>query len=176
MAEKKEDDQKPKKKVNVALILTLSLAVTNLLVVGAGAYLTYISTMGWESPALREEELAELRKLASESDIAESEQPLIFTMDRITANLAGEPKRMVQVEVNLEMLNRTGFLEVMDVERRARARDRILNILGETSFSDIESIQGKLYLKDEIAKQLNQILDHGVVKGVYFSQFVVAAQ
>lgn len=176
MAEKKEEGQAPKKKVNLALILTLVLAVTNLLIVGAGGYLTYISTMGWEPPSLREEELAQLRKLASESDVADPDQPLIFTMDRITANLAGEPKRMVQIEVNLEMLNRAGFEEVVDVERRARARDRILNILGETTFSDIESIQGKLYLKDEIAKELNQILDRGVVKGVYFSQFVVAAQ
>lgn len=172
MAEKKEDS-KPKKKVNVGLILTLALAVINLGIVGTGTYMTYAATIGWENPSMREDELVQLRKLASEDDMAPTEQPLIFTMDRITANLSGEPKRMVQVEVNLEMLNRSGFEEVVDVERRARARDRILNILSETSFSDIESIQGKLFLKDEIAKELNSILDQGVVKNVYFSQFVV---
>ncbi len=173
MADKKEEAKKSQKKVNIGLILTFVLVAVNLVVVGGGAYMTYAATLGWEPPSLREDELIQLRKLASESDLAENEQPLVYTMERITANLSGEPKRMVQVEVNLEMLNRAGFEEVVDVERRARARDRILNILSETSFSDIESIQGKLYLKDEIAKQLNVILDRGVVKNVYFSQFVV---
>lgn len=173
MAEAKKGEQPNKKKMNVGLILNIAFSVLNLTVVGGGAYLTYASTIGWEAPSLREGELVQLRKLASESDMQVNDEPLLFTMDRITANLAGEPKRMIQIEVNLEMLNRSGYQEVVDSERRAKARDRILGILGERTFSEIESIQGKLFLKDEIARQLNGILDSGVVKNVYFSQFVV---
>ncbi len=54
-----------------------------------------------------------------------------------------------------------------------KIRDRIVAILNEKSFSNLEGIQGKLFLKEKIATEINTILEHGVVKDVYFSEFVV---
>lgn len=150
-----------------------AFAAVNLLVSGTGAYLVYVSTVAYEAPSMRESELAEIRRLASESGASGSDVPLIYTMEKITVNLAGEPKRMMQVEVNIEMLNREGFQEIMDVERRAKVRDRLTHLLGEQTFADIEPIQGKLFLKSKISEELNSILDKGIVKNVFFSEFVV---
>ena len=99
--------------------------------------------------------------------------PLVYTMDKFTVNLGGEPKRTIRMEVNLQMLGQEGFEEVMEPENRAKARDRIVSILNEKEFSDLESIQGKLFLKDRIAMEVNTLLQRGVVKDVYFSDFVV---
>ncbi|PWU12793.1 MAG: flagellar protein FliL [Bdellovibrio sp.] len=154
-------------------ILTASFAVLNLLVTGAGAYLVYVSTLGYEAPSIREEELAQVRKLASEAGTQEGDQPLVYTMDKMTLNLAGEPKRLMQIEVNLEMLNRESFEQIMDVEARAKVRDRVLSLLGEQTFDEIEPIQGKLFLKDRLAREINSMLEGGVVKNVFFSEFVV---
>ena len=71
------------------------------------------------------------------------------------------------------LLGKEGFEEVMEPENRAKARDRIVRMLNEKNFTDLDSIQGKLFLKDKIAGEVNGILRRGVVKDVFFSDFVV---
>lgn len=166
-------DKPAKKPFPVKMVLTALLLVVNLGVVGGGLYLTFASTLGYVPPQVREEELREIRKLASEAQEATPEEPLIYTMEKITVNLQGEPKRMVRIEVNVELLNPIGFAEIMENDRRAKVRDAVSELLGHQTFTDIESIQGKLFLKDRIATNLNSILDQGIVKAVYFSEFVV---
>lgn len=157
-------------KKNTGMILQIGFAVLNLAVMGVGAYLVYASTIGWQSPSISEEQMdREIASTANESDTG----PLVYTMDKFTVNLGGEPKRTIRLEVNLQMLGKDGFEEVMEPENRAKARDRIVRLLNEKSFSELESIQGKLFLKDKIAGEVNGILKKGVVKDVFFSDFVV---
>ncbi|HWU44843.1 MAG TPA: flagellar basal body-associated FliL family protein [Bdellovibrio sp.] len=169
MAETQE--QAPAKKKNLGMILQILFAVFNLAVTGAGAYMVYASTIGWENPKITEEQAEhELASASSASDVG----PLVYTMDKFTVNLGGEPKRTIRLEVSLQMLGKEGFEEVMEPENRAKARDRIVRLLNEELFGNLESIQGKLFLKDKIAGEVNGILHKGVVKDVFFSDFVVA--
>lgn len=171
MAQDPQAGQDKKKNLNIGLILKLAFAVGNLGVLGGGAYLVYASTVGWNPPTLTEQDLRtqEEKDIEAGRDLA----PYIYTMDKFTVNLDGEPRRTVRLEVNLEMLGQEGFEEVINVENRARARDRIVRILNEKNFSELESIQGKLFLKDRIAMEVNGLLREGVVKDVFFSEFVV---
>ncbi len=155
---------------NSAMIFQVAFAVLNLAVMGAGGYMVYASTIGWESPSISEEDAE--RDLAS-TTTASDLTPLVYTMDKFTVNLGGEPKRTIRVEVNLQMLGKEGFEEVMEPENRAKARDRIVRLLNEKSFPELDSIQGKLFLKDKIAGEVNGILRRGVVKDVFFTDFVV---
>lgn len=171
MAEKAEGQQAPKKNLNVGLIAKLAFAVVNLAMTGAGAYLVYASTIGWHSPVITE---SDLRTEEEKMEVAKRDlAPYIYTMDKFTVNLDGEPRRSIRIEVNLEMLGQEGFEEVINSENRAKARDRIVRVLNEKNFADLESIQGKLFLKDRIAMEVNGLLHQGVVKDVYFSEFVV---
>lgn len=168
-----EQKEKPKKPLNIALIMKIVFLVVNFGVMGTGGYLVYASTIGWHPPSLVEEDLRtqEEKEIEAKRDLA----PFIYTMDKFTVNLEGEPRRSIRIEVNLEMLGQEGFEEVINVENRAKARDRVVRILNERTFFDLESIQGKLFLKDRIAMEVNDILKEGVVKDVYFSEFVVQA-
>ncbi|WP_295902988.1 flagellar basal body-associated protein FliL [uncultured Bdellovibrio sp.] len=168
MAETQEKAPAPKR--NLGMILQIAFAVLNIAVMGAGGYMVYASTMGWENPKITEEDAE--RELASTSNEADL-SPLVYTMDKFTVNLGGEPKRTIRLEVNLQMLGKEGFEEVMEPENRAKARDRIVRLLNDKSFADLDSIQGKLFLKDKIAGEVNGILHRGVVKDVFFSDFVV---
>jgi flagellar FliL protein len=165
-----------KKPLNLALIGSLVFAALNLGVIGAGAYFVYAATLGWTATQITEQQLS----AQHEKDLKEGDQQagaLIYTMDKFTVNLSGDPlrdpKRTIQLEVNLDMMNKEGFEEVINSELRAKARDRIIQLLGNKSYSEVETIQGKLFLKDQIAMELNSILDKGVVKDVYFTHFVV---
>jgi flagellar FliL protein len=173
MAEDKKDKAAEEKKPrNMGLILQVAFAVINVSVMGLGMYWVYAATIGWESPSITEEKLVTEQEKEGQQD-AQAAGPLIYTMEKFTANLAGEPKRSIRIEVNLEMLGKDGFEEVINNDNRARARDRIVRLLNDQTFSEVESIQGKLFLKDKIATELNGILDKGVVKDVYFSEFIV---
>lgn len=150
-----------------AMILQLVFVVFNLGVTGFGAYMVYASTIGWTNPKITQETL--------EKDLREigQNEPLIYTMDKLTVNLGGEPRRTIRIEINLEMIGKEGFEEVINTENRAKARDRIVRILNEKNLAELESIQGKLFLKDKIASEINSIVSKGVVKDVFFTDFVV---
>lgn len=167
MADEKKAGAGPSR--NIGPILQIAAAILCLAGSGTGAYLTYASTIGWESPKISEGQLQ--RNVASSEN--EVKEPFIYTMDKFTVNLGGEPKRTIRLEVNLEMLGKDGFEEVINTENRAKARDRIVRILNEQAFGDLESIQGKLFLKQSISTEINGILKKGIVKDIYFSEFIV---
>ena len=172
MAENKDQTQEQKKesKLPVQKILTALFVAVNLGISGFGGYLVYSSTLGWKEPTITEDSVkVDPAYLFNE----ENAVPYVYTLDKFTVNLGGEPRRTVRLEVNLHMLGKEAFEEVMLSENRARVRDRIVRLLNEKSFSELESIQGKLFLKDKIAMEVNTILNKGVVKDVYFTDFVV---
>jgi len=153
----------------VKLIISGFLITTNLVGLCVGSYWAYISTLGYESPIITE---GALRQPASLPDHL-NDGPMIYTMDKFVVNLSGQPRRMLRVQINLDMLSAQSFEEIMDSENRAKARDRIVRLLNEKTFSDLESIQGKLFLKDKIVAEVNTVLKIGLVKDVYFTDFVM---
>jgi len=171
MADKAPEAAAEKKPLDIKLILTIVFALVNVGVAGYGLFLTYKSTLGWTRPEITEEQLAEDKKKAEEAGDTEA-TGYVYTMDKFTVNLGGEPKRTIRLEVNLSMLGKEGFEEIIDPDRRAIARDKIIKILNEKSYTDLETIQGKLFLKDTIAMEVNSILNKGIVKDVFFTDFV----
>lgn len=149
-------------------LIPIAFVGTNVILMVAGLFLVYSSTIGFESPVIKEErEIASLEKARMERD----ENPLIFTMDPFVVNLNGYPKRIIKAELNLVLLDRVGFEHT--VRLGSKARDSVVRILNGKTFSDLETVQGKLFLKDEIVTQLNALLAEGVIKDVYFSEFIV---
>ena len=104
--EENELEGQPKKKINFVKILGFVMIAGNFAVVGGGAYLTYQNTMGFKAPVLREPAAYQQLKAERES----SDQPAInYTLPPFTVNLAGNPRRLVRVEMTLEMLDEEGF-------------------------------------------------------------------
>lgn len=146
-------------------------AVLNLVVVGGGAFLAFKGTIGYQPPVLREPAAHSKLKKERKEDATLFADRVLYTMPPFTVNLAGTPRRLIRVEMTFEMLDKEGFEEI--VRNSPRARDEIVRILNRKSFDDVETIQGKLMLKDQIAVTLNQTLKSGVVKDIFFNDFVV---
>ena len=161
-----EQDQKPKK--DLGKLLGFAFAGLNLGGLVAGAYLVFASTLGYTPPGQKDADVQ--RELAAfEKKLQQG--PVMYTLEPFNTNLAGVPRRLVRMEMNLEMLNEEGFEEV--IKLGAGARDAVVRLLNSKNFTEIESVQGKLQLKNQIITQINGYLDKGVVKNVYFSEFVV---
>ena len=153
---------------NMKKLFTLGFAVMNLAVLGAGAYLVFLSTLGVEHKKLSNVEAE--RSLASFEESLRG-NPVLYTMAPFNTNLEGVPRRLIRLDLSLEMMDEEGYEEVIGIT--PHARDSIMRILNGKAFNDVETVQGKLHLKNQIITDLNQSLKKGVVKNVYFNELVV---
>jgi flagellar FliL protein len=168
MAEEKEGAAPAKPKMDMKKILVILFLVANVSTVGGGAYLVYAATLGFKSPKVTEEELS---KEMNDFRKTLEEPAIYYTMDAFNTNLEGLPRRFIRVEVSVEMYDKEGFEELVGLG--GHARDSIMRILNGKKFEQIETVQGKLQLKNDIVSYLNDALKEGVVKNVYFTKFQV---
>lgn len=155
-------------KKDLGKLLGLAFVVLDLVVVAIGAYVVYASTLGYKNPSVTNEEL---NREILEFQRSLQNNPIIYTMETFNTNLEGIPRRFLRLQVNLEMLDEEGYEEVINLG--AEARDSIIKLLNTKQFKELDSVQGKLHLKNQITAQINDFLQRGVVKNVYFSEFVV---
>ena len=167
MAEEKNEAAAAPKKDRSGLF-AIGFIVLDVLVMGAATFLVFKATLGHNVEAVVEEfEMASLELSRKNSE----ENPVMYTMDPFIVNLAGEPQKSLQLEINVEMLGEDGFEEL--IRLGPDTRDKIVSLLSQKNFSELESIQGKLFLKDQIASNINSFLTTGVVKEIYFTSFLV---
>lgn len=163
-----DDTGQGESKFDLKKILTFAFMGLNVLCLGAGAAMVYFSTLGYTPKTTTN---AELSKELDEFIESLRQNPVMYKMSPINTNLGGVPRRMIRLEINLEMLDEEGFEEVVDMG--AETKDSILRIINAKSFDEVETLQGKLLLKNQIIAQVNGFLKKGVVKNIYFSDFVV---
>ncbi|MGE3975195.1 MAG: flagellar basal body-associated protein FliL [Bdellovibrionales bacterium] len=169
-AEKKpEGTAEPKKGMPVKTLLTVLFLVVNVVTVGGGAALVYMSTLGFKRTPITEESEAE--KLAKAKEHKGEEDPIVYTMESFTVNLSGQPRRTIRATMSFELMDEKGFEEL--VQLGAQPRDEIGRLLNGKTFIDIESIQGKLTLKDQITTIVSRQLKTGMIRDIYFNEFVV---
>lgn len=158
----------PKPPLDIKKLLVLGLAVLNLVVIGGSAYVIWLVKLGTHRESITEQ--TETSKMEADRDIR-SDSPVLYSFDPFTVNLDGKPRKLVQTTIQLEMLNEEGYEEAVDL--KPVARDHIVRILNTKKYEDIETIQGKLFLKEQIMTALNGLFRKGSVKEVYFNNFVV---
>ena len=95
-----------------------------------------------------------------------------FNVGDFTANLAGPAStHYVKVTVNFEMSK--DWDEDEAKARKPQFRDKVISLLNSKQPADLQSTEGRNYLKEEIKTVSNTFLRKGKVEGVYFSAFVV---
>jgi len=96
----------------------------------------------------------------------------IFPLEPFIVNIYdGQELRYLKVKVELEMAG-VGVKADLD-GRLAPIRDAILVLLSTKTLQDIQDIQGKNQLKDEILSSINKIIPPGKIAKIYFTDFVV---
>ncbi len=96
----------------------------------------------------------------------------IYPLEPFIVNIYdGQELRYLKVKVELEM---SGAGVKADLDNRlAPIRDAILILLSTKTLQDIQDVQGKNQLKDEILAAINKIIPPGKIAKVYFTDFVV---
>ena len=104
--------------------------------------------------------------------IKKKKKSLMFHLDPFIVNLAKSGgNRFLKVTVSLEMSSPDVSFELK--KNIKKITDSVLFLLSTKVFKDVYSVQGKFTLKSEITTRVNQFLTKGVIKGAYFTEFII---
>jgi len=122
-----------------------------------------------------QEEVEKVEEKTSSEDrklIKKKKKSLMFHLDPFIVNLAKSGgNRFLKVTVSLEMSSPDVSFELK--KNIKKITDSILLLLSTKVFKDVYSVQGKFTLKSEITTRVNQFLTKGVIKGAYFTEFII---
>ena len=86
-------------------------------------------------------------------------------------DIKGDGKRYLKVTIQLEVGKEEDKLLIEN--HNSQLRDTILILLSSQTLKEINTMEGKLELKQALLSRLKQILGDGVVRRIYFTEFVV---
>jgi flagellar protein FliL len=96
----------------------------------------------------------------------------IFPLEPFIVNIYdGQELRYLKVKVEIEMASPAVKPELEG--RLAPIRDAVLVLLTTKTLQDIQDVQGKNTLREEILAAINKIIPPGKIAKVYFTDFVV---
>jgi len=113
---------------------------------------------------------------AAAASAADSETPTgetkVFLLDNMVLNPAGSSgQRFLLVSVALRLANTAAETEVK--ARDAEVRDAFLRVLGTKQVEELSDISQREQIRQELRRTLDGIVKPGLVKGLYFPQFVI---
>jgi flagellar protein FliL len=150
-----EEEQAPKKSKLKLIIIGVVV-----LLIGAGGFIGYSK---YKSGKAAKDDVKNIKKVS-----------IICPLKSFVVNLLdqkGVGKRYLKVTMQLEVSKEEDVL--LTENYNAQIRDTILLLLSSQSLKDINTMEGKLELKQTLLSRMNQILGNGVVRRIYFTEFVV---
>lgn len=162
------------------LVPMIGVAVAALAIGAGGAW--FLKPTGGDAPAEeaeRHEEAAgegEAESGEHEGAAADGAQaPLserLITLDPFVVNLdENGAKRFLRTRIELETASPAKQAEL--VTRSAQMRDAIIVLLTSKRLEDIGGLEGKVILKNEIQRRLDDLLGAGAVRSVLITEFVI---
>ena len=98
-------------------------------------------------------------------------QSVVSSLGTFTVNLRGSGGgRVLRMEVQVD--SSSGSSTVV-TERAAQLRDSIITGVSDYTWSELEGVDGKTRLRDELLARVNGVMAPAAVDRVYFTQFVV---
>jgi len=161
MAEEKEEvkdaEKEPAPKKSKLKLIIIGVVV---LLIGAGGFFGYSK---YEKGKAAKDEVKKIEKVS-----------IICPLKSFVVNLLdkkGVGKRYLKVTIQLEVGKEEDKLHIEN--HNPQLRDTILLLLSSQTLNEINTMEGKLELKHTLLSRMNQILVDGVVRRIYFTEFVV---
>lgn len=165
IVEEQEKKVSEKSKVPILLLLVLSL---NFLVVFGIAFFIFYSKFIYKKPIITNKQIEE----QIVDNVNQFPEFIEYKLEAFTVNLKKAKSN--------NYLNARFTLIAVDYETKGEIdkkvdviRDKIIEVLNTKTPIELVSVQGKLFLKDQIVTEVNAILKHGSVKEVYIESFVI---
>ena len=158
-----EEETQPKSKFPLKWVI---IGVVVLVLAGGG----YV---GWTMLNPQPDQTGADVASATEAEALEAEEVgTMFDMDPFVVNLNETGgKRYLKSKIEIEFVGDELRLELTN--RLPQLRDVILLHLSSKTLDEIQSVDGKIELKNALIKRINQVLKQGDIRNLYFTQFVI---
>lgn len=163
-----EESQEPeggKKKGGKKKLIMIVLVLLILLGGGGGAAFFLLGGSGDDEGAEGD------KKAKAEEGVPYEANPMVDIDSFIVNILDEEGTHYLKASITLELDSPLTLDEV--TKRMPQIRDNILLMVGNKTFRELADLEGKLQLRAELVSSLNQILETGEIKKIYFTDFVV---
>ncbi|MBF0144528.1 MAG: flagellar basal body-associated FliL family protein [Magnetococcales bacterium] len=153
-------------------LMKLILPVVALLIGAGGGYF-----LG-QSMAHKSAEEAALAEPKPEEEAEQSDPSKLvgemFKLDPFVVNL-NEPRgnRYLKTTIQLEMEKDKPKLKEELTARQAQLQDIILALLTSKNSQELQALEGKFRLREELMSRINALVVSGTVTRVYFTEFVI---
>jgi flagellar protein FliL len=164
---KTEEAETPKESKSFMKLIVLGVIVV---VLAAGGFTGWFMFMK-KDVAQNDQEEQTTAKASENKEVAQS---IVVPLDSFIVNLmdrSGSGKRYLKTTIELDVPSEESR-DLLDM-RKAQLRDTILLLLTSQSFAEINSMEGKLELKQALLVRINQALGDKIVRRLYFTEFVV---
>jgi flagellar FliL protein len=107
--------------------------------------------------------------------LSKGPQNKIVTLEQFTVNLSttiGTPPRFARVVIAVDVPSEDTSQEL--TQKMPQVRNAIIDLFNSKRPSDLQTGEGRNFLKEEIRNALNSFLITGKVKGIFFSNFAVS--
>lgn len=170
MAENEEVAAPKSKGSSLVLILVTVLLLVVLIVGGLVIFLLMGSGDTEKTEEVKTEQVE--KKPAKKKGEVTADVGVIYPLDVFTVNLVSDSgtkylKCKIELEQNIETL--TPELD----KKIPIIKDKIIETLSSKSVEEISTGKGKERLKEEIINKINEVLNDGFIKNIYFTDFVV---
>ncbi|MGB5157844.1 flagellar basal body-associated FliL family protein [Desulfobacterium sp. N47] len=162
--EEAKTEKAPKKSMLKWVIIACSV-----LVVGIAGFFGW--SMFMKKGASGDSHKAEVSETHGEKKSEESRG--IFPLESFIVNLmdTGTGKKYLKVTMELEVMDEIGKKKVEAY--KTQLKDTILMLLSSRSYEEINTVEGKLDLKQALLARINQTMGENAVSKIYFTEFVV---
>lgn len=162
------DDEKEKKKISPKQGLILFLVV--LMVVGAVvAFLLLNKTAETETHTAPVEQALEIKPIKPRGAKVFSLIVHLGSFEVQLGDLGGDRAFKVGIELDVD----SPALDREIIQRASQINTTVKTLLGAKTFNEIQSVEGKIILKNELIANLNRMLETGKVRNIYFSEFII---
>ncbi len=166
-AEEEKQEQEPQpKKAKSKLLLIGVVGVLLVALLGVGGFIVYTQVLGGGGEEAKKE-AAKAKELKEAARLG-----IVTALDPFIVNLSDEAgKRYLKVTMQLELDNEKLNEEITN--KMPQIKDSIITVLSSKTTDDLLTIDGKFKLKEQIQTRVNVLLKTGVVKNVFFVEFVI---
>ncbi len=151
---------------NKILIILIGVFLLVVVAMGGGFFMMWSKMSSMNTVSSEEAEKGE-----EAEETVETMGP-IKKLETFIVNLADKDgTRYLRISMDLELINEeTG--QLVD-KRLPKIRDTILMILPTKKYEDIDTVEGKSSLRNEMITKLNEVMIPEKIKTIYFTEFVV---
>ena len=100
----------------------------------------------------------------------------VVSLEQFTVNLStavGAPPKFARVMIAVELASSEAAAEL--TQKTPQVRNAIIDLFNSKRPADLQTGEGRNFLKEEIRNALNSFLVTGKVKGIFFSNFSVSS-